>query len=337
MTWYTRGFDAPVYDVEQALRDAGIESAWRDRKLKALCPFHADSNPSLGIDIERQLWYCWPCGRGGTVEGLLRELKIQSTRYWTGEGIEREDRERPNRLLLPHEFDRTIDNYALKMAWIHSTWPFQLSPYGWYDRDAIHFMEGRKLDPIALSRAGGGVCRALPVEDNEKIYLSPEAWHAGKSRTHRLAALAYDTNGDPMSFQARDVTGTASKKDLWLAGVKTAGLFFANRAGVYLLRNFTSTDGHHPRVRGVIICEGLTDFWAVTQRVYTKGLGCAVLGGTSGSFRYLEQVNIPAEMPVYVWTDPDDTGDRYLSEIYFALGGRDIRVITPERQKERES
>src|SRR4051794_20257784 len=36
-------------------------------KLKALCPFHDDHNPSLTIDPERQSYKCWSCGAGGDV------------------------------------------------------------------------------------------------------------------------------------------------------------------------------------------------------------------------------------------------------------------------------
>ena len=35
------------------------------RGKKALCPFHADKNPSLSISESKGLWHCWSCGAGG--------------------------------------------------------------------------------------------------------------------------------------------------------------------------------------------------------------------------------------------------------------------------------
>jgi len=46
---------------------------------RALCPFHADSNPSLGLyraelgDHDR--WHCFPCGEGGDVFDLLMRME----------------------------------------------------------------------------------------------------------------------------------------------------------------------------------------------------------------------------------------------------------------------
>ncbi len=36
-------------------------------KFKALCPFHADHNPSLELNPDRQSYKCWVCGAGGDV------------------------------------------------------------------------------------------------------------------------------------------------------------------------------------------------------------------------------------------------------------------------------
>ena len=33
----------------------------------AICPFHADSNPSLHISPEKQIYKCFACGAGGNV------------------------------------------------------------------------------------------------------------------------------------------------------------------------------------------------------------------------------------------------------------------------------
>lgn len=52
-----------TYFKAQGIKLKG-SGAWRD----AICPFHADTNPSLRINIERGAYRCMACGaRGGDV------------------------------------------------------------------------------------------------------------------------------------------------------------------------------------------------------------------------------------------------------------------------------
>jgi len=56
---------------------------------KILCPFHADKNPSLMIDLEKDYWWCFGCQTGGDAYkfhkqyqnglGITNELKILSS------------------------------------------------------------------------------------------------------------------------------------------------------------------------------------------------------------------------------------------------------------------
>ncbi len=44
-------------------------------KKLVLCPFHNDAVPSLSIDHERGLWYCFGCSRSGNVIQLVMKLE----------------------------------------------------------------------------------------------------------------------------------------------------------------------------------------------------------------------------------------------------------------------
>jgi len=39
-----------------------------------LCPFHEDHQPSLSINIEKNLWQCFGCGKGGDVISFVQEF-----------------------------------------------------------------------------------------------------------------------------------------------------------------------------------------------------------------------------------------------------------------------
>jgi DNA primase len=50
-----------------------------------VCPFHMDSNPSLSIDINEGLWYCFGCNKGGDIFNFIMEHEdlnfIESVKY----------------------------------------------------------------------------------------------------------------------------------------------------------------------------------------------------------------------------------------------------------------
>lgn len=42
------------------------------------CPFHDDTDPSLSLNMDRGVWYCWPCGEGGDgIELVMRARGVQ--------------------------------------------------------------------------------------------------------------------------------------------------------------------------------------------------------------------------------------------------------------------
>ncbi|SRR5712692_3872810 len=46
----------------------------RGARATGLCPLHVDHRPSLVADLERCIWYCFPCGRGGGVRDFALAL-----------------------------------------------------------------------------------------------------------------------------------------------------------------------------------------------------------------------------------------------------------------------
>ena len=41
----------------------------------AHCPFHEDKTPSFSVNDQKQIFYCFSCGRGGNVFNFLREIE----------------------------------------------------------------------------------------------------------------------------------------------------------------------------------------------------------------------------------------------------------------------
>jgi hypothetical protein len=65
----------PPASTEELLDQLGIQvSSVGYKEISAHCPFHKDSHPSFSINIDTQLWTCYQCGRGGSIEMLLSEI-----------------------------------------------------------------------------------------------------------------------------------------------------------------------------------------------------------------------------------------------------------------------
>lgn len=61
--------------VSFVLAYAGLQPEQVGARVRAICPFHEDHDPSLEVWLEddrTQRWGCWPCGKRGDVIDLIR-------------------------------------------------------------------------------------------------------------------------------------------------------------------------------------------------------------------------------------------------------------------------
>ncbi len=63
---------------EYAMSMMGLKSRTRissnASEVSVFCPFHRETNPSCFIDVDRGIYHCFSCGRGGSIESLYREV-----------------------------------------------------------------------------------------------------------------------------------------------------------------------------------------------------------------------------------------------------------------------
>ena len=70
-----------IYDeIISSISPLEIASKYLDlkksgRNYQAICPFHADTKPSLSFDPERGLFYCFGCGKSGNLIHLISEIE----------------------------------------------------------------------------------------------------------------------------------------------------------------------------------------------------------------------------------------------------------------------
>jgi hypothetical protein len=67
-------------DLTQTMEKYGVDTSDLKRRGagrgKILCPFHADSHPSLVVYLDQNSWYCYVCAVGGDVYDFVGRLKF---------------------------------------------------------------------------------------------------------------------------------------------------------------------------------------------------------------------------------------------------------------------
>lgn len=64
-------------DIVQIIGDY-VRLKKKGRRYVALCPFHTEKTPSFSVSQDKQLYYCFGCGKGGTVFTFLTEHEKMS-------------------------------------------------------------------------------------------------------------------------------------------------------------------------------------------------------------------------------------------------------------------
>ena len=171
---------------------------------------------------------------------------------------------------------------------------------------------------VADYLASRGLPTTIPAAVLPDVYPWPWFWPFGRERIWRLAVSAVDHNGMVRSLHARAVGPSPHGSTRWPFGCRSTRLLFADPVVARpMLRSST-------RPAAVLVLEGITDYLAGCVRAPR---GTAVLGATSGGFGALSEARIPKDVPIYVGTDNDRTGDRYAEEIKTALRGYNLRRI----------
>ena len=288
-------------------------------KLKALCPFHDDHEPSFFIyEYLGNLYFkCFGCGKHGSIWKLAKELKILPEKTGKPE-IERRE-------MKPDVLERIIIK-------AHKALRIMLEKY---DPNA-------EIPEESFFVQRGFLKAGQPYKDVFKLI---ERYHFGiitpevvesipESRIYwgRLIIPYFDINGEiPIWFNARAIYDDAFYEYQNLPTSK-----YYNPGGNTRLYNAQAS--HIALERGwLLVVEGELDTISVIE---ATGGSVPVVGfpggGVSGKkleefFKKVAESNID----VYILTDPDEAGKKHAShlrKIIRKYGGiaKEIRLLTPE-------
>lgn len=320
---YAREIKAALTDPKTVCERLGIDLRGAKRQsgggLVVRCPAHEERTPSCSITVGREHTLrvkCFGCDWSGdllSLVALVRRIPKHSFREILAEAADvagldsivdeiRKGKPAPDRPpmkpLPPPEPPRPY----LAQSDVRDLW--QRSAEVTTDTATTSYLVKRRLDP-ELIRARG-LARVL------RSPLPSWGSYGGRSwleTGHRMIFRVFDAWGRALGVRVCRVVDGDTPKRLPAAGYRAGELVLANRAAWAMLR------GDAPGK--ILIAEGETD-WLTLATVHPEEV--PIMGIGSGSWTDNFAAAIPRNADVYVYTDPDEAGDRYAAKVFESLG-----------------
>lgn len=319
--WNPRAACEALGLMDRAKRQAGDG-------IQIRCPAHGEKNPSCSVTRGPDgtiRWRCFSCDASGdllTLVAVVRGLELRSqfrevlleaamvAGHWEaaaalrGDRPEGERRPAPVRPEPPPVEPRTYPDPAeVEALWV-SAGPVS------DDRSASRVLVGRRLDPSAIDQIN--IARVVP-----EVGTWPDWARYGRKTWgetgHRMLLRVFDATGKCRSVRAWRIDEGPDElpKRLPPKGHLSEKLVLANRRAVGMLLGLL-------RPKRLVIVEGEPDF----VRACLTWPAEATIGVGSGwwSPEFVER--LPRQMPVVIWTDPDQAGERYAEQITESIGER---------------
>jgi DNA primase len=337
------------HDVRERIRQAidivdlvgeQIELRRQGRNFVGLCPWHADSRPSLQVNPSRQSWKCWVCDLGGDIFSFVMQREKVGFREAlvlladkAGVVLEAGPATRP---ALSGSVDDKATLYQA-MAWACDQFhQFLLTAPEAAPGRA--YLASRKINPDSVQRFRLGFVpqawqwlldraakSAFSPELLSAVGLTVQSERSGRWLDRfrgRVMFPILDPQGRPIAVGGRILPEYADEKTAKYINSPETRLFSKSEQlyGLHLARDVVS------RQREVIVMEGYTDVVIAHQHGLANAV--AVLGTALGP-RHLQLIRRFADR-VTLLLDGDAAGQRRASEILelFLANQIDLRVVT---------
>ena len=282
--------------------DKYIPLTKKGKNYFGLCPFHPDTNPSLSVSREKQIYKCFVCGEAGNIFNFL--MKYENINFIEAVNMIGKDigiELHSNIKKEVNKNQRYYDIYDLANKFYQNN---LLSSEG---SDAREYLNKRILDSDTIKEFGIGL--SLNKRDTLINLLTKKGYSIDELNELGLASGEVDTyinrvifplldiNGNTVGFSGRIYHGENTNKYL---NTKETPIF---KKGENIF-NYKRAKEAVRREKYVIVMEG---FMAVI-RAYTIGIkNCIALMGTSLT---IDQINLIKKLSntVYLCFDGDNAG-----------------------------
>lgn len=193
--------------LEEVLERAGVRVLGSGRERKALCPFHPDTEPSLGINIEKQVYFCHGCLAAGDVFSFVQHMDgishVQAVRQLAESfGVD----------LAPYEEEPTPEERQWARLLELNRQQQAVCLAATSASSFRKWQERRRFDPGVLANYGVGWSARPPEILDADLALArslqfdnPIKW------TRRIVVPLQDESGRTVAFRTRSLDGSAPK------------------------------------------------------------------------------------------------------------------------------
>ncbi len=307
----------------------------KGRRFVALCPFHTEKTPSFSVSPDKQLYYCFGCGKGGTVFTFLMEHEkmsfVEAVQYLarkanitireeTGSDVKREYLDRISygnqvaleyfhQLLFEPKYRQVLDGYLRGKRRIT-------------DETIVQFklgLVGEAWDGLIRYAATKG----LSAEDLEKAGLAIRSESKGNyfdRFRQRLMIPIFNLSQKPIAFGGRTL-----KKGEPAKYVNSPETPLYMKGNILYGLNFSKDYIRQSSPASVFVVEGYFDFISLWQ------IGVKNVVASSGTAFTLHQARLLARFAdeVYLFFDADTAGQnaalRSVDSLFEA--GLEVKVV----------
>lgn len=305
-------------DLAGLIRSRGIKLSPRGRDLVGLCPFHADSSPSLVVTPSKNLWHCFSCGAGGDVIEFVRRMDGLDF----PEAIERLQAEGPRRETTHRE--EIADGAAASSPSAAALFEAVIAHYRRTfktDTTAQMYLQARRIaggdivERFGVGYADGSLLRILGAGQTKEAAATRAVLRTlgalrDTGREHLRGCVVfplYDANGAPVSLYGRRIADRGKIEHVYLPGPRR-GLF-------------------HPqayRQPELVLCESVID----ALSFYAHGIpnvSCAY-GANGVTDEMITAMQAGGVRLVYIAFDADRAGDEGAERLAHRLRAEKIET-----------
>lgn len=289
-----------------------------------VCPFHDDTNPSMSVSQDKQIYKCFSCGASGNVFTFVMDYENVDFKEAASILAKRAGINFNKGFVKTNEtrFDKYYDMYALSLKF------YQNNIYSSYGNDAFKYLKERGIGEelvkefkIGLSLLDGGLTKLL----NSKGYTNNEMETYGLGNglhdlyLNRIMFPLFDTNDRVVGFSGRIYNSNSGSKYI---NTKETPIFKKGE----LLYNYYKAKEFVRLSKNVILVEGFMD----VIRLYSVGVKNVV--ALMGTALTKNQITLLKRLStnIYLCLDGDSAGRSAMANVGEELvkSGCNVSVIS---------
>ncbi|NMO94818.1 DNA primase [Paenibacillus lemnae] len=307
-----------------------VQLTKQGKYMKGLCPFHSEKTPSFTVTPERQIFYCYGCGKGGNAIKFRMEMEGFSFPEAVRAMAEESDISLPEGQgyqMAPRNPEKELlyDAYELSAKLYHF-----LLKNTQHGQDAVSYLRSRGFNDKIIEQFGIGFApdrwdtmvqflgkREFDLKEMEKGGLlsarQERDGYVDKFR-NRIMFPIHDRNGRVIAFAGR-ILGEGQPKYL----NSPESLLFNKSRTLY---NLHQAKASIRKLRQIVLCEGYGDVIATWEAGYQNVVA------TMGTSLTEQQIAIMKSMAeeVIVSYDGDKAGLQAAMKVLPMLEGAGLRV-----------